>query len=177
VIGSALDASTFTSKIAPCDTFVQLVGTPKPSPAKAAEFERVDLASVRESVAAAKDAGISHFVYLSVAQPATIMAAYVSVRARGEAMIREAGLRATFLRPWYVLGPGHRWPYVLIPVYWLMKAVPATREKAERLDLVALPRMLGALVEAVETLPDESPRIWDVPRLGRTPGLTPIRVR
>lgn len=80
---------------------------------------------------------------------------------------------ATFLRPWYVLGPGHRWPCALIPVYWVMKAIPATRERARRLDLVSLPRMLGALVEAVEDPPDESPRIWDVARLRAAPRLTP----
>lgn len=177
VNGNALDAATFMEMVAPCDTFVQLVGTPKPSPAKAAEFERVDLVSARESVRAATQGGVAHFVYLSVAQPAAIMRAYVDVRARGESMIREAGLRATFLRPWYVLGPGHRWPYALLPMYWVLKNIPATREKAERLDLVSLPRMLGALVEAVETVPDESPRIWDVPRLRAAPSLTPIAVR
>ena len=25
--------------------------------------------------------------------------------------------RTTILRPWYVLGPGHRWPYALKPMY------------------------------------------------------------
>jgi uncharacterized protein YbjT (DUF2867 family) len=28
-------------------------------------------------------------------------------RTRCEEMIRESGLNATILRPWYVLGPGH----------------------------------------------------------------------
>src|SRR4051794_6320667 len=42
VTGDALDARTFATSVAPCDTFVELVGTPKPSPSKAAEFERVD---------------------------------------------------------------------------------------------------------------------------------------
>ena len=176
ILGDALDASTFMERVAPCDTFVQLVGTSKPSPAKAAEFERVDFVSVRESARAAAAAGVGHFVYLSVAQPAPVMHAYVNVRARGESVIIAAGLRATFLRPWYVLGPGHWWPGALIPMYWLLKQLPATRATAQRLDLVTLPRMLGALVDAVETPPEQSPRIWDVPQLRASPSLTPLRV-
>lgn len=177
VYGNALDATTYANAVAPCDTFVHLVGTPKPSPRKAAEFEQVDFVSVREAVVAASAAGISHFVYLSVAQPAGIMQAYVDVRARGEALIRGSGMHATFLRPWYVLGPGHRWPYALLPVYWALKLNPGTREQAMRLDLVTLPRMLGALVQAVEHAPDESPRVVDVPQLRRAPLLRPTAGR
>jgi uncharacterized protein YbjT (DUF2867 family) len=164
VIGNALDRTTFESHLVGADTFLQLVGTPKPSPSKAALFEQVDLVSARESVLAAKATGVRHFVYLSVAQPASVMQAYVSVRARGEAMVRDAGLDATFLRPWYVLGPGHRWPYLLIPMYWLMGLVPTTRESARRLGLVTLPQMLRAIVHAVEN-PARGVTIVDVPAI------------
>jgi hypothetical protein len=30
-------------------------------------------------------------------------------------MIGQSGLNTTILRPWYVLGPGHYWPYLLKP--------------------------------------------------------------
>lgn len=99
-LGSALDASTFVERVAPADTFLQLVGTPHPGPSRAAEFERVDFVSARESVQAATHAGVAHFIYLSVAHPVAVMRAYQDVRIRGEEMIREAGLRATILRPW-----------------------------------------------------------------------------
>ena len=33
-------------------------------------------------------------------------------------------LHATILRPWYVLGPGRRWPVMLLPAYWLMGLLP-----------------------------------------------------
>ena len=166
-VGDALDARTFADAVAPCDTFLQLVGTPRPSPAKAAEFERVDFVSARESASVAQQAGVRHFIYLSVAQPASVMRAYVDVRARGEALIRATGLPATFLRPWYVLGPGHRWPYLLVPAYWLMRRIPSRRESAERLGLITLREMSRAIVRSVEELPVESPRIWDVPTLRR----------
>jgi uncharacterized protein YbjT (DUF2867 family) len=136
--GDALSGETFAGRVAPAKTFVQLVGVSHPSPAKAAQFRSVDLASVRESAGAAARAGIEHFVYLSVAQPApAIMRDYASVRADGEAIVRGTGMNATFLRPWYVLGPGHRWPYLLLPAYWLAERLPLTRDAARRIGLVA----------------------------------------
>src|SRR5262252_6483792 len=104
VVGDPLDKKSFAPQIPPADTFVQLVGVPRPSPAKADQFRAIDLVSVRESVAAAVDAGITHFIYVSVAHPAPVMKAYIEVRSQGEDMIRESGLNATILRPWYVLG-------------------------------------------------------------------------
>src|SRR5437899_727584 len=103
VVGNALEGSSYADQIAPADTFVQLVGVAHPSPAKAAEFRQVDRPSALGAVAAAKAAGIRHFVYLSVAHPAPMMQAYITVRAECEAAIEAAGLSATILRPWYVL--------------------------------------------------------------------------
>jgi uncharacterized protein YbjT (DUF2867 family) len=164
VIGNALDGSSFADRVAPSDTFLQLVGTPHPGPSKAAEFERVDFVSVRESARVAASTGVKHFVYLSVAQPASVMRAYVDVRARGEALIRETGLAATFLRPWYVLGPGHRWPYALLPLYWVLGALPSTRDRARRLGLVTLRQMVDAIVRAVEAEPNGN-RVVEVPEI------------
>src|SRR5205085_2958632 len=49
VVGDPLDESSFAGSVAPSDTFVQLVGVPRPSPAKAREFREVDLVSGRRS--------------------------------------------------------------------------------------------------------------------------------
>ncbi|HEV8396775.1 MAG TPA: NAD(P)-dependent oxidoreductase [Vicinamibacterales bacterium] len=153
VVGDALDASSFQAELRAGDTLVHLVGTPHPSPSKAAEFRRVDLPSILASVAAAQHAGAAHVVYVSVAQPAPVMHAYLAVRAEGEAALAASGLTATVLRPWYVLGPGHWWPLVLVPLYAVARLVPATRAGAERLGLVRLDQMVAALVRAVEHPP------------------------
>src|SRR5260221_13103765 len=76
VFGNALDRSSFEGAVAPSDTFVQLVGVPHPSPAKAKQFREIDLASALASIEAAKRAGVAHFVYVSVAHPAPAMTAY-----------------------------------------------------------------------------------------------------
>ena len=166
VVGDALDPASVTAAARAGDTLVHLVGTPHPSPAKAAQFRRVDLPSVAASVAAARDRGAAHFIYVSVAQPAPAMKAFLAVRAEGEAMIRGAGLTATFVRPWYVLGPGHRWPLLLVPFYALARAVPRTREGAIRLGLVTIDQMIAAMVHAIENpSPAGTARIVDVPAI------------
>lgn len=164
VPGDALDGESYARKIAPADTFVQLVGVAHPSPAKAAEFQRVDRPSGLGAIAAAKAAGIRHFVYLSVAHPAPMMHAYIAVRSECEAAIESAGLNATILRPWYVLGPGHWWPYLLVPIYKLAEMLPQTREGARRLGLVTLEQMTSALTVAVEN-PVEGRQVVTVPEI------------
>jgi uncharacterized protein YbjT (DUF2867 family) len=169
VIGNALVEASFTARVAPADTFVHLVGVSHPAPWKKRQFREVDLASAQASAVAARAAGIRHFVYLSVAQPAPVMRDYVAIRAECEAAITATGLPATFVRPWYVLGPGHRWPLALVPFYALAERLPATRDTARRLGLVTLRQMVAALVQAVENPPDGT-RIWGVEELrGREP--------
>ena len=167
VEGNALEASTFASRVRAGDTFVQLVGVAHPSPAKAAQFRSIDLASARAGIDAARTAGAAHFVYVSVAQPAPAMRAYVQARVEAEAHLAASGLASTVLRPWYVLGPGHRWPLVLLPAYWILERLPPTRDTALRLGFVTLGRMVTALAWAVENPPAQS-RVLDVPAIRAT---------
>lgn len=164
VTGNALDASSYAQQVSPADTFVQLVGVAHPSPTKAAEFRSIDLPAGLGAVSAAKSAGIRHFIYLSVVHPAPMMHAYIAVRTECEAAIDAAGLNATILRPWYVLGPGHRWPYLLLPIYKIAELIPQTRNGARRLGLVTLEQMLNALTFAVEN-PVQGKRVLGVPEI------------
>lgn len=168
VVGDPLDAASYRSAVRPGDTIVHLVGTPHPSPAKAAEFLRVDLPSIEAAVANATAGGAAHLVYVSVAHPAPVMAAYIAARSRGEAAIASAGLTATIVRPWYVLGPGHWWPVVLLPLYGLARLFPSMRAGAVRLGLVTLGQMVSTLVSAVEHPPAcGTIRILEVPHIRR----------
>jgi uncharacterized protein YbjT (DUF2867 family) len=153
VHGDALRAESYAANVGPADTFVHLIGVSHPSPSKAEEFRKIDLVSCREAVSAAKQGGIEHFVYLSVARPAPMMKEYQAVRAQGEQMVLDSGIPATFVRPWYVLGPGRSWPVFLKPFYALARFFPATREGANRLALVTLEQMTQTLVWAIENPP------------------------
>ena len=163
-IGDALDGASYRDLLNGADTFVQLVGVAHPGPAKAREFVAIDLRSGLEAVKVASGAAISHFVYVSVAHPAPVMRAYIDVRSQCERVLTESGLNATILRPWYVLGPGHRWPYVLILFYKMAEAWPATRASARRLGLVTLRQMVNALAQSVEN-PPQGIRIVEVPEI------------
>lgn len=167
VRGNALDHTTFAPQLSGFHTYVQLVGVAHPSPTKAKEFEAIDRVSCEQSLLAVKDHPVQHFIYVSVAHPAPMMKAYIAVRTYCEEQIRSAGLNATILRPWYVLGPGHYWPYLLVPGYWVARQIPSMREGAIRLELVTLEQMLTALVSAVET-PVTGIREMNVPDIKNT---------
>lgn len=164
VTGDPLDAKSYRNLIRPSDTFIHLVGVPHPSPSKAELFRTVDLAAAREAIQAAAELGVRHFIYLSVAHPAPVMKAYIAVRSQCEDLLRQQQLNATILRPWYVLGPGRRWPLALLPLYKLAEWLPATRAGARRLGLVTLEQMIMSLVQAVES-PARGVRIVEVPEI------------
>ena len=164
VVGNPLEPASFESKVPTGATLVHLVGVPHPAPWKGAQFRAVDLVSVRAALVAARGAAVTHFVYISVAHPAPVMKSYIQVREECEAMIRRSGLAATILRPWYVTGPGRRWPLVVLPVYRVLERMPATRAAALRLGLVTIEHLVHALLWAIES-PPAGVRVLDVPAI------------
>ena len=83
-----------------------------------------------------------------------------------ERIIADAKLTATVIRPWYVLGPGHRWPALLVPLYAFAERVPPLRDTARRLGLVTLRQMVNALVHSVEQPPSPgTTRVLGVPEI------------
>lgn len=150
ISGDALISSSYENEIRPCETFIHLVGVPHPGPGKKEQFVSIDLVSVQQAVSAALKSGVKHFIYLSVAHPAPVMKDFIEVRMKGEELIRQSGMNATFIRPWYVLGPGHYWPYVFIPFYKLLEIIPSTRGSALRLGLVKLDQLINCIVYVVK---------------------------
>lgn len=162
VVGDPFNPGDLLPNISRDGVFVQLLGVPHPSPKKRDLFYQIDLPSVKASAEAAAKAGAAHFVYVSVAQePSGIMKDYQAVRAEGERIILEKGLPCTFIRPWYVVGPGHWWPVLLWPLYKILEWIPVTRRKARALGLVTIRQMLYALVMAIEQ-PERTQQVLDV---------------
>jgi len=164
MIGNVLAGETYAATVRGADCFVHLIGVTHPNPAKARQFIEVDLASARVAIAVAAQAAVKHFVYLSVAQPAPVMHAYVEVRRQGEEMLRASGLNATIFRPWYVLGPGRRWPYVLLPAWGLVQLLPGMRRLTERFGFVTLEEMTASMLHAIED-PPRGVRVVEVPEI------------
>jgi uncharacterized protein YbjT (DUF2867 family) len=155
VIANPFDSKSFAKEIPTDATFIQLLGVPHPGPKKKELFKTIDLASAKASAIAAKEAGAKHFIYVSVAQtPTKIMHDYQQCRAEGEACIRSTQIPATFVRPWYVVGPGHYWPLLFLPLFKVLEWIPSTSQKAKALRLLTLKQMLGTLLYAVENQPE-----------------------
>lgn len=166
IVADPLDASSYAAKLGDADTFVHLIGTAHPAPWKGDEFRAVDLRSGLAAIEAARQSPpIRHFVYVSVAQPAPVMKAYIAVRAEVEAALAASGLPHTILRPWYVLGPGRRWPAMMKPLYWIFSRFESTRAGAARTGLLEESEMLNALVWAVENPNREGARILEIPQI------------
>jgi uncharacterized protein YbjT (DUF2867 family) len=164
VRGDALQGWTYANAVRGCGTFVHLVGVAHPGPGKERQFLEIDQRSALEAIRVARQAGVNHFVYVSVAHPAPVMKAYIAARSTCEQALRSSGLNATILRPWYVLGPGHRWPIALLPLYWLARRIPALRDGAARLGLVTRAQMVAALADAVAH-PAQGIRVVEVPQI------------
>ena len=161
-IGNALDKNSYEKNIFPADTFIHLVGVSHPGPTKTEQFRKIDFVSLQQSMEAAVNSGIKHFIYLSIAHPAPVMQEYIEVREECEVILIRSGLKVTILRPWYVLGPGYYWPYLLIPFYKILDKIPSTSEAAKRLGLVTLNQMIQALLSSVEN-PSNGIKIIEVP--------------
>lgn len=165
VIADPFAAASFQSFIPKEAVFIQLLGVSHPSPKKEKQFSEIDLRSVKASADAASIAGVAQFIYVSVAMtPSKLMAAYQAVRNEGEEYCKNKMLNCTFIRPWYVVGPGHYWPILLLPLYGLAEISPALREKARSMALVTIKQMLNALVNAAESKP-ESLRIIEIKQI------------
>jgi nucleoside-diphosphate-sugar epimerase len=154
IIANPFDPQTFRQYIPAGCIFIQLLGVAHPSPKKAEQFKEIDLKSAKASVDAAADAGVSHFIYVSVAMaPSKLMYTYQQARKQAEDYCLAKKLNATFIRPWYVLGPGHWWPLLLIPLYGLAELIPAWRKQARSKALVTINQMQNALMKAIESEP------------------------
>jgi len=168
VVGDTFDATTFQQHIPNNAVFVQLLGVSHPSPSKADQFKQIDLRSVKASPNAASGAGVSHFIYISVSMvPSTIMKAYQDVRKEGEEYCLHKDLNCTFIRPWYVLGPGHWWPVLLLPFYGIAYLVPSWKQKIKGMGLVTISQMINTLVKAVESAPEKK-RIIEIEEIKRS---------
>lgn len=165
IYADALDADTYKNNIAPATIFVHLIGVAHPSPAKAEQFRKIDLVSVQQAAKAAATAGTKHFIYLSVAMyPTKIMKDYQAVRTEGESILLQQHFTCSFIRPWYVLGPGHWWPLLLKPFYWLATFIPSKREAAKQLGTVTIKQMIETIVYAIKNLPPGN-TIYDVSKI------------
>lgn len=122
------------------------------------------LVSIREATKAAVYGKAAHFIYLSVSMyPTKIMKDFQQVRAEGEGLLLRTGLKTSFVRPWYVLGPGHWWPVILKPFYFVAKYA-GKREAVEHLSTVTLRQIINTLLYSIDH-PAGQNNVYTVPKI------------
>jgi nucleoside-diphosphate-sugar epimerase len=162
--GNALDALSYQNEIEPLSISIHLVGVAHPSPSKKEQFKTIDLVSIQEAIKAATYANVMHFIYLSVSMyPTKIMRDFQQVRAEGERLLLQSGLKTSFVRPWYVLGPSHWWPLFLKPFLFIAKHV-GKKKAVENLDTVTLQQMIHTLLYAIKNTPEKN-TIYEIKRI------------
>lgn len=107
------DAAALTAALRGCTTVVSLIGTMKKRFAAGDTYEASDVATARQLAAAAKAAGVDHFILLSSAGAGSGLGAYLQAKQRAEAAVRESGVPFTIFRPSSFIGGGHRAPPLL----------------------------------------------------------------
>lgn len=100
--------------------------------------------------------------------PSKIIATYQAVRQEGEEYCKSKKLNCTFIRPWYVLGPGHYWPVLLLPLYGIAKLVPSLKQKAKSMALVTIRQILRTLITTIESDPVPL-RIMEIKQIRKFP--------
>jgi NADH dehydrogenase len=86
----------------------QFPNSPIEDPKKGYTFEKVDAAGTENLIAAALDAQVSRFVYLSGAGASPSGRHWFRMKWRAEEAVRSSGITYTILRPSWVYGPGDR---------------------------------------------------------------------
>jgi uncharacterized protein YbjT (DUF2867 family) len=98
------DAAARKGALAGCDAALSFVGTMRQRFDAGDTYESSDVLSTQHIVDGAKDAGVPRVVLLS-SYGAGGMGAYLQMKARCEAIVRESGLRWTVVRPSALVTP------------------------------------------------------------------------
>lgn len=168
IIADPFAASNYADAVPRGCIFIHLLGVSHPGPKKKDLFFSVDLSSLKASVEAAVHARAKHFVYMSVAQyPTKVMGDYQQARSQGEQAIIASGIPYTFIRPWYVVGPGHYWPLLFNPVFKLLEIIPKTSVQAKSLALVSIKQMLRTLKNVILNMADRPNTIIEIKDIKR----------
>ncbi|CAN5443260.1 hypothetical protein BH10BAC6_BH10BAC6_09850 [soil metagenome] len=75
------------------------------------------------------------------------------------------GMHVTsIMRPYFVLGPGRRWPYIVMPLHWIGRFIPGLAPLARTMVFNTREQVVHAIVRAIEQQHD-SIDVWDATRI------------
>lgn len=157
------DTPALADAMAGCEAVISFVGTMRSRFAAGDTYESSDIGSTRQLVEGAKAAGVPRFILLS-SYGAGSLGAYLQMKAKCEAIVKESGLRWTVLRPSALVTPegvaegthgARRSPPGASAVFGAIRALPGLAGFAD--DVRPIP---------IEVLCDATLRILAQPRDG-----------
>ncbi|MBI3157960.1 MAG: complex I NDUFA9 subunit family protein [Burkholderiales bacterium] len=145
------DRATLERLLAGCDAVVNLVAILHGRPA---DFERVHVELPRSLAAACRAAGVTRVVHVSAlgvpdGAPESAPSNYLRSKARGEVVLRDAGLALTVLRPSVMFGADDRFLNLFARLQALAPFMPLAGAEA-RFQPVWVEDVAGAIVAALE---------------------------
>ncbi|MBK8485050.1 MAG: NAD(P)H-binding protein [Saprospiraceae bacterium] len=145
--------------------FIHLLGVAHPSPQKKAAFLNIDRRALKDVANVANERNSKAFIYLSVAmEPSSIMKDFQEAKSLGEKYLESLHLNSIFVRPWYIIGPGHWWPIFFIPLFKLLEIIPATSMKARKFSLITIHQMISSLIYIINHI-DKVPKYVEIENL------------
>lgn len=167
VQGALDDTNALSELVLGCDAVIHIAGlTNTPNVGR---FEAANVTGTANMIAAAKEAGVERFVFvssLSAREPD--LSAYGTSKARAEKLVQDSGLHWTIVRPPGVYGPGDK-DYLDLFKAAKLGVVPVPPEGASSLIHVEdLARLLVALVPADPKTKGQMYEPWDDNAYGYT---------
>lgn len=160
VRGTLDDSAALAQLVERCEAVIHIAGlTNTPNPGR---FEAANVTGTANMIAAAKDAGVERFVFvssLSAREPD--LSAYGASKAKAERLVQESGLDWTIVRPPGVYGPGDR-DYLDLFKAAKLGVVPVPRQgRSSLIHVEDLARLLVALAPANPVTRHQTYEPWD----------------
>jgi uncharacterized protein YbjT (DUF2867 family) len=158
------DTEALTRAMAGCTTVLQLIGTMRKHFSTGDTYETSDIGTTRQLFAAARPAGVDHFILLSSVGAGSPTGAYLRAKAEAERLVRESGLPFTLLRPSAFIGEGHRAPPLM---KGLTRLLGLSRWEPIPIEELGAALLHVALTRAPLNAVLEGDSLWEVVRAAR----------
>lgn len=149
--GDITDPERLRGKLQGCQTVIHLVGIIREVPKKGITFERLHYQGTRNIMEAAKEQGISRFLYMSAlgVRPGA-RSRYHKTKFMAEEDIRKSRLTFTIFRPSVIFGPHDEFVNLLARMVRRLPFFPVIGDGQYKLQPVSLENVSQGFVRALE---------------------------
>jgi uncharacterized protein YbjT (DUF2867 family) len=163
--GDVARPETLAAAVSGCDTVVNAVqfpNYPSENPSRGYTFEEIDQRGTERLVAAARDAGVRRFIYISgVGASPDAAKHWFRAKWAAEQAVRQSGMTYTIFRPTWVYGPGDHALNRLVEFAHRLPVVPIIGDGTQRLQPIFVDDLAACVAESL-TRPAAENRLFEV---------------